>query len=61
MEKKDCKNMRNLEIKLYMETLNNEYEAKKNKIVGLCKEMEELEHWYKDAENELNIRKNIYL
>ena len=51
MEKKDCKNMRNSEIKLYMETLNNEYEAKKNKIVGLCKEMEELEHWYKDAEN----------
>jgi len=59
MEKKDYSNMSNSEIRLALETLKNEYEAKKSKVVSICKEMEELENEYTKAEQELKIRKNI--
>lgn len=61
MEKKDASSMSNSEIKLYLETLNNEFEAKKAKLVELCKEIEDIQFEYTNAEIELKIRKNIYL
>ena len=61
MEKNSCSEMSNSEIKIYMETLTNEYEAKKAKIIALCKELGQLENDYQNAERELKIRKNIYL
>ena len=61
MEKKDYKDLSNADIRLSMETLKNEYEAKKAKVVALCEEMESLEAEYKKAEQELKIRKNIII
>lgn len=59
MDKKDCKGMSNAEIKLYIKSLNNEFEALKAKIVAITKQMESIEEAYNDANRELNIRKNV--
>lgn len=61
MEKKDFKNMSNSEVRIAMETLKNEYEAKKATLITICDEMELLENEYKRAEEELRIRKNIVI
>lgn len=59
MDKKDCKGMSNAEIRLYVESMKNEFEALKAKVVALTKQMEAIEAAYNDANRELNIRKNI--
>jgi predicted nucleic acid-binding Zn-ribbon protein len=61
MEKKNYTEMSNAEIRLAIETIKNEYEAKKNKLVQICKEMEALEIDYRNAENELRIRKDVII
>lgn len=61
MSKVNYKEMSNSEIKLRIEVLKNEFESKKIKLRKVCEEMDEIEKEYLDANNELNIRKNIYL
>ena len=57
----EYQNMSNAELKLVMEKLTNEFEAKKNALIILCKEMERVEHEYLSAQKELDMRKNIYI
>lgn len=57
----DYKDMSNAEIKLSMERLTNNFEMKKNKLVELCKEMEEIEREFLSAKKELELRKNIFI
>lgn len=52
--------MSNSELKLYMETLINDFNSKKNKIVNLCKDMENIEKKYLSVKHELNMRKNFF-
>jgi hypothetical protein len=59
MEKKKCSDLSNSEIKLYMETLSNMFENKKNELTKICEDMEEIENEYLSAKRELDIRKNI--
>lgn len=61
MSKVNYKEMSNSEIKLRIEVLKNEFESKKIKLRKVCEEMDEIEKEYLDANNELNVRKNIYL
>ena len=60
MEAKNCSELSNSELKLYLESLNNEFEAKKAKIKELCEELVEIENAYNDAQNEINIRRTIF-
>lgn len=61
MEKIDYKELSNSEIKMRIESLKNEFEAKKIKLREICEEMDKIEKEYLLANNELSIRKNIYL
>lgn len=60
MDKKNCSELNNSELKLYMESLNNEFEAKKAKIKELCNELVELENAFNEAQSEMNIRRRIF-
>lgn len=60
MEIKDCKEMSNNEIKLYISSLENLFEMKKSEIKKMCDDLVEIEEEYKKCQNELNIRKTIY-
>lgn len=60
METKDCKEMSNNEIKLYIYSLENLFEMKKMEIKKMCDDLVEIEEEYKKCQNELNIRKTIY-
>lgn len=53
--------MSNSEIKMRIENLKNEFEAKKIKLREICEDMDKIEKEYISANNELSIRKNIYL
>ena len=61
MSKVKYNEMSNSEIRMRIETLKNEFEAKKIKLRELCEEMGEIEKEYLEANNELSVRKNIYL
>lgn len=61
MEKKDCTNMSNSELKIYIETLRNEFESKKAELAKICEMMGDIENEYLSATHELEIRKNILL
>lgn len=61
MEKIKYNELSNSEIKLRIETLENEFESKKKDLVKLCEEMDKIEKEYLEAKHELEIRKNIYL
>ena len=61
MNKVNYNEMSNSEIKMRIETLKNEFESKKIKLRQICEEMGELEKEYLEANNELSVRKNIYL
>lgn len=58
MEFKECKDMRNADIKLYMLSLSNEYEKVKSEITEKLKYLDTLDREYNKAEGELNLRKN---
>ena len=60
MEFKKCSELTNSELKLYIQSLTDEFEAKKAKLAEICKEMEELEAQYNSAQNEINLRKTIF-
>lgn len=52
--------MSNNELKLYKLSLTNEYEAIKNKILELEKELDKLDLEYRKVENEENKRRNSF-
>lgn len=53
--------MSNAELRLSIETLNNEFMSKKTTLLKLCEEMEMIEKKYLAAKQELENRRNIYL
>lgn len=61
MNKINYSEMSNSEIKMRIENLKNEFEAKKIKLREICEDMDKIEKEYISANNELSIRKNIYL
>jgi hypothetical protein len=60
MEAKDCSELTNSELKLYIQSLENEFSAIKAKIKLLCEDMEKIESQYELAQNEINLRKTIF-
>lgn len=60
MDNTDYSNMSNAELKLCLEKLQNEFEKKKADIVKLCKDLEEIQFKYNNANSELDLRKNIF-
>ena len=61
MEFKNVKELSNSEIKLYRETLKNEFDVLKYKIKEMCDELQKIDSEYNKAESELKIRQgNIY-
>jgi hypothetical protein len=61
MEKRNCSEMNNSDLKLYIESLKNIFESKKIELKKICEEMADVEKEYLSANRELDIRKNIYL
>ena len=59
MDKIDCKNASNSELRLYQESLKNKYEVIKQEIQDKFKELDELDIEYNKVENELNNRRNM--
>lgn len=60
MERKDCSEMSNSDLKAYISTLENEFEAKKSKMKEICNELKEIEDAYNDAQNEIKIRRTVF-
>lgn len=60
MERKKCTDLNNSEIREYVMSLENEYEAKKAKIKLMCEELIEIENAYNEAQNEIKIRKTVF-
>lgn len=61
MEKKNYNEMGNSEIKMYIDNLKNEFEAKKMRLKEICDEMNDIEKEYIKATQEMKIRRNLYL
>ena len=61
MKKINYNELSNTEIKLRIEVLENSFESKKNELIKICEEMNNIEKEYLEAKHELEIRKNIYL
>lgn len=55
------KEMSNTEIKLHIEKLKNLFESKKNNLISLCEEMDNIEKEYLKAQHEMELRKNLYI
>lgn len=60
MEIKNCSELSNSEIKEYVMSLENEFEAIKAKIRSLCEELEKIESAYNSAQNEIKLRKTVF-
>lgn len=60
MEVKNCSELNNMELKEYLISMENEFEAKKAKIKEICEELKEIEAQYNKAQNEMKIRRTIY-
>lgn len=60
MTEKNCSDLSNSEIKEYILTLENEFEAIKAKIKVLCGELEAIESAYDKAQNEIKMRKTVF-
>lgn len=52
----DFSKLSNAEINLKIIGYDNEYNVKKDKIIGLVKELEDLDYLYNKAKDELNKR-----
>lgn len=61
MDKKNCKELSNAELKLYMKSLQDEFEGKKLSLQKICDEMDAIEQEYLWAKNESEIRKNLFV
>lgn len=60
MDRTDYNNMTNTELKLCLETLENEFNAKKNEIEKLCDDLKEIQKKVRKVDNEISLRKNIF-
>lgn len=60
MDRTDYNNMSNTELRICIETLQNEFDAKKNEIIKLCSELEDIQRKYNEINTEINLRKNIF-
>lgn len=58
MEFENYKEMSNAEIKVYQETLKNEYEFVKHQISLLCDKLDEMDNEWNKVEAELNRRQS---
>ena len=58
MEFENYKEMSNTEIKVYQETLKNEYEAIKHQISLLCNKLDEMDVEWNKVEAELSRRQS---
>ena len=59
-EKKDAKELSNSELKIYLKTHEDSFEAKKIELRAICEEMDAIEKEYLDAKHQLEIRRNIF-
>lgn len=50
--------MTDFQLKLEMESIENIFKSKKNALIELCSEMEELEKVYAEAMDEMTARTN---
>lgn len=60
MDRTEYNNMTNSELKLAIETLQNEFDVKKNAMLKLCEEIEEIQKKYNAINGEINLRKNMF-
>ena len=60
MERNDYVNMSNSELKILLSTIENEFDAKKDKILRLCEELKALQLKHENVNNELSSRKNLF-
>ena len=60
MEFKKSTDLTNIELKQYITSLENEFEAIKAKMKVLCDELKEVETAYNEAQSEIKIRKTIF-
>lgn len=60
MEVKKCSELNNSELREYIMSLENEFEAKKAKLREMCEDLKEIEDAYNDAQTEISIRKTIF-
>lgn len=60
MERNDYVNMSNSELRVLLSTIENEFEAKKSKLLRLCEELQGLQLKHKNVNNELSSRKNTF-
>jgi uncharacterized coiled-coil DUF342 family protein len=60
MDRTDYNNMTNSELKLAIETLQNEFDAKKSEMLKLCEEIEEIQKKYNAINGEISLRKNMF-
>lgn len=59
-EKKNAKDLSNTELKLYLKTLEDSFEAKKIELRAICEEMDAIEKEYLGAKHQLEIRRSIF-
>jgi len=60
MEVKKCSELNNSELREYIMSLENEFEAKKAKLREMCEDLKKIEEAYNDAQTEIKIRKTIF-
>ena len=60
MDRTDYNNMTNTELKLCIETIQNEFEAKKQEMIKLCEDMKNIQNRYNAVNAEINIRKIVF-
>lgn len=60
MDRTDYNNMTNTELILALETLQNEFDAKKSAMLKLCEEIEEIQKKYNAINGEISLRKNMF-
>lgn len=60
MDVNEYNNMSNSELQIVLETIENEFEAKKNSILSICDELEKLKLKYDRIIAEINSRKNAF-
>ena len=60
LKMEDYSKMSNTELKLKINSLIDEFEAKKTEIIKKCKELEAIQAEYDAVNSELDLRKNIF-
>ena len=61
MSKEKYNEMSNAELRITIETLENEFNNKKTQLITICGEMDEIERKYLAVKHELESRKNLFI